>query len=128
MNASSNKGALLARIGVWMQVAQVVGVAFTVWGMMHAFEVLGASTAADPARLSGAIGVVLYSTAGGVAAGLVGCIFLTISITTYHYREPWIFWFLLTYGLLCTPFGLFFLVYCLIYRDEFLRPIQTAAI
>ena len=42
----------------------------------------------------------------------------------FRYRAEWFFWFLIIYGILLvgTPFGIFFLVYCLVYRREFLNP------
>jgi len=65
----------------------------------------------------------------GVVIGLAGLVFLLISLTSLRYRAEWFFWFLMIYGLmLCgafpfgTIFGIFFLVYCLTKRREFLNP------
>jgi hypothetical protein len=127
-HVAMTKGALLARIGVWMQVAQLVGVAFSVWCLMRGLNIIGTTGVDGPTSLSIAIGAVLDSMPASLAAGLIGCILLTISITTYRYREKWIFWFLVTYGVLFTPFGLFFLIYCLIKRKEFLQPVPIAVL
>lgn len=129
MNDSPSKGVLLAKLGAWMQLAQWLGMAFTSWGMIRAFRVLGtqAPNGGDPAQLSAAIGSVLYSALAGLVIGLVGCILLTVAITSCRYRAKWVFWFLVTYGALLTPFGLFFLIYCLIKKDEFLRPVSAVA-
>ena len=64
----------------------------------------------------------------GLVIGLVGLAFLLISLTSLRYRAEWFFWFLMIYGLiLCGAFpfgtvlGIFFLVYCLTKRREFLN-------
>ena len=64
----------------------------------------------------------------GLFVGLVGLILLIMALTISRYRAEWFFWFLLIYGLiLCvgfpftTAFGIFFLVYCLTKRREFLN-------
>jgi hypothetical protein len=64
----------------------------------------------------------------GLFVGLVGLVFLIVALTVSRYRAEWFFWFLLIYGLiLCvgfpftTAFGIFFLVYCLTKRREFLN-------
>jgi hypothetical protein len=63
-----------------------------------------------------------------MAIGLVGLVILLVSLILLRYRAEWFFWFLLIYGLmLCgafpfgTIFGVFFLVYCLTKRNEFLK-------
>jgi hypothetical protein len=64
----------------------------------------------------------------GLFVGFVGLIMLIVALTISRYRAEWFFWFLLIYGLiLCvgfpftTAFGIFFLVYCLTKRREFLN-------
>jgi hypothetical protein len=64
----------------------------------------------------------------GLLVGFIGLIFLIVSLTVSRYRAEWFFWFLMIYGLiLCgafpfgTVFGIFFLVYCLTKRREFLK-------
>ncbi|HZL14019.1 MAG TPA: hypothetical protein VFC85_07725 [Verrucomicrobiae bacterium] len=64
----------------------------------------------------------------GLLAGFVGLIMLITALTILRYRAEWFFWFLLIYGLiLCvgfpftTAFGIFFFVYCLTKRGEFLN-------
>ncbi len=123
---SSNSGAFIAKLGAWLQLAQVIGFAGTVNGMRKAFLTLKTSGAGDPEKLSGAIGEVLMAAAGGIAVSLVGVILVIIAITVCRYRAVWMFWFLCLYGGLMTPtyffpFGLFFLIYGLVKKDEFLR-------
>ena len=117
---ATKRGALLAKTGAWMQSIQILGWAITVWNMMRAFEVLGKSHANQPA-LGDATSGLLYALSAGYAVGILGCVFLTLAITRYHYRARWVFWFLVTYGVLLTPFGIFFLIFCVLKQREFLR-------
>ena len=117
----------MAKLGAWLQLAQVVGMGGTVIGMMKSFRVLSDSGTADPRRLSEAIGGVLASTFAGIAVSFIGLVLVTIAITAYRYRTGWMFWFLCIYGGLMTfsyflPIGLFFLIFALMKKDEFLRP------
>lgn len=128
----SNNGAFIAKLGAWLQFAQVIGLAGTVTGMMKAFRVLGTSGTADPAKLSGAIGEVLISSFIGIAVAFVGLILVIIAVAACRYRAVWMFWFLCIYGGLMIisyffPFGLFFLIYALVKKDEFLPRQQPSA-
>jgi biopolymer transport protein ExbB len=62
-----NTIAYLSVIGV---IAPMVGLTGTVLGMIDAFAVMGQAGAADPAKLSGAIGHVLHATAGGLIVAI----------------------------------------------------------
>jgi hypothetical protein len=122
----SNNGAFIAKLGAWLQLAQVIGLAGTVAGMMKAFQVLGTAGTSDPAKLSRAIGEVLWSSFAGIAVAFVGLILVLIAITACRYRAVWMFWFLCIYGGLMIfsyffPFGLFFLIYALVKKNEFLK-------
>jgi biopolymer transport protein ExbB len=67
-NASfQSKIAYLSVIGV---IAPMIGLTGTVIGMIQAFAAMGQSGAADPSKLSGAIGHVLYATASGLAVAI----------------------------------------------------------
>ena len=57
----------------------------------------------------------------GLALGVIGLVFLVIALVKFRYRAEWFFWFLMIYGslLIATPFGIFFVVYCLVHRREF---------
>lgn len=123
----SNSGAFIAKLGAWLQLAQVIGLASTVRGMTKAFQALGATGKGDPAKLSAAIGEVLRGALAGISVSLVGIVLALIAITACRYRAPWMFWFLCLYGGLMIPtyffpFGLFFLIYGLVKKDEFLQP------
>jgi len=124
--APSNSGAFIAKLGAWLQLAQFIGFARTVPGMMKAFRELGTATPGDPAVLSAIIGEVLIAVSVGIALSLIGILLVLIAITVCRYRAVWMFWFLCVYGGLIIfsyflPFGLFFLIYGLMKKDEFLR-------
>lgn len=123
----SNNGAFIAKLGAWLQLAQVIGIGGTVVGMMKSFRVLGESGHSNPSILSEAIGGVLISTFIGIALSFIGIVLVIIAITACRYRSAWMFWFLCIYGGLMSfshffPFGLFFFIYALVKKDEFLKP------
>lgn len=62
----------LSVIGV---IAPMVGLTGTVLGMIEAFALMGQAGAADPSRLSGAIGHVLHATAGGLIVAIPAFVF-----------------------------------------------------
>jgi len=65
--AFQSKIAYLSVIGV---IAPMIGLTGTVIGMIQAFAAMGASGAADPSKLSAAIGHVLYATAAGLVVAI----------------------------------------------------------
>ena len=67
-----NKIAYLSVIGV---IAPMVGLTGTVLGMISAFSVMGQAGAADPSKLSAAIGHVRNATAGGLIVAIPAFIF-----------------------------------------------------
>jgi len=124
--SSSQRGAFIAKLGAWLQLAQIIGFVGTAIGMVRAFSVLKTEGTSGPAKLSRAIGEVLWTTFAGISVSLVGVILVLIAITAYRYRALWMFWFLCLYGGLMIfsyffPFGLFFLIYALVKMEEFLR-------
>jgi len=66
------KIAYLSVIGV---IAPMVGLTGTVLGMIDAFALMGQAGAADPSKLSGAIGHVLHATAGGLIVAIPAFVF-----------------------------------------------------
>lgn len=62
----------LSVIGV---IAPMVGLTGTVLGMIDAFALMGQAGAADPSRLSAAIGHVLHATAGGLIVAIPAFVF-----------------------------------------------------
>lgn len=67
-----NRIAYLSVIGV---IAPMIGLTGTVVGMIQAFAAMGQAGAADPSKLSGAIGHVLHATASGLAVAIPAFIF-----------------------------------------------------
>ena len=67
-----SKIAYLSVIGV---IAPMVGLTGTVVGMIQAFAAMGQAGAADPSKLSGAIGHVLHATASGLAVAIPAFVF-----------------------------------------------------
>lgn len=67
-----NKIAYLSVIGV---IAPMIGLTGTVIGMIQAFAAMGQAGAADPSKLSGAIGHVLHATAAGLAVAIPAFVF-----------------------------------------------------
>ncbi|MBB5035533.1 MotA/TolQ/ExbB proton channel family protein [Prosthecobacter vanneervenii] len=128
--STSISGAFIARLGAWLQLAQLVGFVGTVTGMRKAFKALGSPSQGDTAELSRAIGDVLAASFTGIALSLVGILLILIAITVCRYRAVWMYWFLCIYGTLIffsyfMPFGLFFFIYALLKKEEFLRPNQS---
>ena len=128
---TSNSGKTLALTGALLQLGPLVGTVMTVIGMVQAFRTMESAQSGigDPARLSAAIGHVLYGVFAGLVRGLVGLVLLFVALLGSRYRAEWFFWFLCIYGGLLTlsfpfgtAFGIFFLVYCITRRGEFLRP------
>lgn len=64
--------AYLSVIGV---IAPMIGLTGTVFGMIEAFAAMGQAGAADPSKLSAAIGAVLYATAGGLLVAIPAFVF-----------------------------------------------------
>jgi biopolymer transport protein ExbB len=67
-----SKIAYLSVIGV---IAPMIGLTGTVVGMIQAFAAMGQAGAADPSKLSGAIGHVLHATAAGLAVAIPAFVF-----------------------------------------------------
>lgn len=68
----NSKIAYLSVIGV---IAPMIGLTGTVFGMIDAFAAMGQAGAADPSKLSAAIGAVLYATAGGLVVAIPAFVF-----------------------------------------------------
>ncbi len=138
-NSTPPKGKILAIIGTALQLAPfiwVIAYLVTLFRLLnlannpqpvdlnHPFEAFNATMSKMNSILGDGAVLLLI----GLLVGIVGLILLIIALTVSRYRAEWFFWFLLIYGLiLCagfpigTAFGIFFLVYCLTKRREFLN-------
>jgi hypothetical protein len=142
-------------LGLFLQLSVLIGVVGTCLGMVKAFHTLGepvseslqvlswkdssllkfsasrdsaagASAIGNPDKLSAAIGQVLESTVIGWAGNNLGVLLCLFALWHYRLRRQWMFWTSMLLGLFVMPFGLFLLVYCLVYRHEFFpRPIKV---
>ena len=65
----------IAYLSVLGVIAPMIGLAGTVFGMISAFDAMGQAGAADPSKLSAAIGAVLYATAGGLCVAIPAFVF-----------------------------------------------------
>jgi hypothetical protein len=133
------RGAFIAKLGAWLQVAPVLGIIATMFGMSKAFKVLAESGAGDPAKLSAAIGDVLVYTIIAITVAFAGLVLVTVAITVCRYRARWMLKFLRFYGVLTIvlslgllvfgqfqislylPFGLFFLIFARVKKHEFMQ-------
>jgi len=129
-SASHSPGALLAKLGAFLQVAQVVGFA-TMWWTLH-HDIQEARIA--PQELEATMQQVqsmnqlmeassIYMFAG-VGVAILGILMVILAATVYRYRAQWFFWFLCIYGAAMLlsymlPFGLFFVIYALLKKKEF---------
>jgi len=135
ITVSRPKGHWLAMIGAWMQLAPVLGMIGTIFGMIRAFKGLRSDTESqvgDPSLLSSAIGEVLIATFVGMSIALIGAVLMLVAVFACRYRSPWLFWLFIVLGLLYllafplgTLIGVVFLVVAFSKRMEFLPPLPN---
>jgi len=70
-------------IGALLLTSPLVSLWVTDFGMRHAFEELGNDGIAEPNRLAGHIGTVLWISAGGLIGLIAGVVILTASFVWY---------------------------------------------
>ncbi len=75
VGANARFQARIAYLSVIGVIAPMVGLTGTVVGMIQAFAAMGQAGAADPSKLSGAIGHVLHATASGLAVAIPAFVF-----------------------------------------------------
>ena len=121
-----NRGRSLAKIGAFLQLGPLIGLAATGIGMIHSFNTLEKANATDPRELAGKVGEVLIFTAIGFTLGLIGLAIIFTALFTTPYRSRWIFWLLLIEGMLLllafpvgTVLGVLICLYCLTHKAEF---------
>ncbi|MFO1485318.1 MAG: hypothetical protein U1F71_18300 [Verrucomicrobiaceae bacterium] len=123
---SSQRGAFIAKFGAWLQITHLYGITIVVASVNRAFREISGNSGADPTKLSAAIGEILIGAFCDMVITLPGLLLIMIAVTALRYRATWMFWFLCIYGGLMTfshffPFGLFFLIFALVKKDEFCR-------
>ena len=128
------KGKRFAVIGIVLQLAPCIPVLAYFAVILALFR--QASGTLDPAQGNALLGRaeaqvigVLVLTAACLLASLVGLVLFVVALTKLRYRAEWFFWFLVIYSVILlgafpigTAAAIFFWIYCLTRRQEFLKP------
>jgi hypothetical protein len=134
---SRPRGTFIAKVGAWLQLAQVIGILISLLAMMLVFNLDKPETINHAWMLFIPIGFSL---------SLIGAILIVAAITVFRFRSSWMYHLLSFYGplLICVYFipvvssfskpgypfmfclcqagiGLFFFVFALAKKNEFLR-------
>ena len=120
---NNNKGRKWALWGAWFQVGAVIGLIWTVIGMISSFQNVSPSGTALANGISSELTPVLIA----LVASFIGVILLAVALFRKKYRAAWFFWFLLIYGILIamnywegTVVGGLLIIYLIYKKDEFL--------
>jgi phosphoglycerol transferase MdoB-like AlkP superfamily enzyme len=110
--------------GAWLQVGAVIGLIWTVVGIISSFHKVLPSGAALANEISSELPPVLIA----LVASFIGAILLAVALFVKKYRAAWFFWFLLIYGILIamnywegTLIGGLLIIYLIYKKDEFLE-------
>jgi hypothetical protein len=120
---NNKKGRKWALWGAWLQVGAVIGLIWTVIGMISSFQNVSPSETALANGISSELTPVLIAS----VASFIGVILLAVALFRKKYRAAWFFWFLLIYGILIamnywegTAIGGLLIIYLFYKKDEFL--------
>jgi phosphoglycerol transferase MdoB-like AlkP superfamily enzyme len=121
---NKENGRKYALWGAWLQVGAVIGLIWTVIGMISSFQKVLPSGAALANEISNELTPVLFA----LVASFIGAILLAVALFVKKYRAAWFFWFLLIYGILITMnlgagtvIGGLLIIYLIYKKDEFLE-------
>ena len=110
--------------GAWLQVGAVIGLIWTVVGIISSFQKVLPSGAALAKEISSELTPVLIAS----IASFIGAILLAVALFVKKYRAAWFFWFLLIYGILIamnywegTLIGGLLIIYLIYKKYEFLE-------
>ena len=113
--------------GAWLQVGAVIGLIWTVVGIISSFQQVLPSGAALAKEISSELTPVLTPVLIASVASFIGAILLAVALFVKKYRAAWFFWFLLIYGILIamnywegTVIGGLLIIYLFYKKDEFL--------
>ena len=127
MKTEESHGRTLALTGAWLQFCPFIGMLSVFVGVGHLFNQHGSHQAVDINQVASGLMFVNLVFMAGLLLGLIGLIFIAISLIRYQYRAVWFFWFLIIYGVILlvkfpvgTVVGVLFLITSFILRDEFL--------
>ena len=120
---NKENGRKYALWGAWLQVGAVIGLIWTVIGMISSFQNVSPSGTAMANGISNELTPVLIAS----VASFIGVILLAVALFRKKYRAAWFFWFLLIYGILIamnywegTVIGGLLIIYLIYKKDEFL--------
>ena len=120
---NKENGRKYALWGAWLQVGAVIGLIWTVIGMISSFQNVSPSGTALANGISNELTPVLIAS----VASFIGAILLAVALFGKKYRAAWFFWFLLIYGILIamnywegTAIGGLLIIYLFYKKDEFL--------
>ena len=120
---NKENGRKYALWGAWLQVGAVIGLIWTVIGMISSFQNVSPSGTAMANGISNELTPVLIAS----VASFIGVILLAVALFRKKYRAAWFFWFLLIYGILIamnywegTVIGGLLIIYLFYKKDEFL--------
>ena len=120
---NKENGRKYALLGAWLQVGAVIGLIWTVIGMISSFQNVSPSGTALANEIASELPPVLI----GSVASFFGAILLAVALFVKKYRAAWFFWFLLIYGILIamnywegTVVGGLLVIYLIYKKGEFL--------
>ena len=120
---NNKNGRKYALWGAWLQVGAVIGLIWTVIGMISSFQNVSPSGTALANGISSELTPVLIAS----VASFIGVVLLAVALFRKKYRAAWFFWFLLIYGILIamnywegTLIGGLLIIYLFYKKDEFL--------
>ena len=126
-NMNKKNGRAFALWGAWLQLGAVIGLFWTVVGMVGAFQKISQSEPASAGALANELSISLITTVIGMIPAFIGVILMAVALFGKKYRAPWFFWFLIGYGVLWavnypegTVFGCALIIYLIWKKDEFL--------
>jgi hypothetical protein len=122
-NMNKKNGRAFALWGAWLQLGAVIGLLWTVVGMVR----ISQSEPASAGALANEISISLITTVIGMIPAFIGVILMAVALFGKKYRARWFFWFLIGYGVLWavnypegTVFGCASIIYLIWKKDEFL--------
>jgi len=120
---NKENGRAFALWGAWLQLGAVIGLLWTVVGMVR----ISQSEPATAGALANEISISLITTVIGMIPAFIGVILMAVALFGQKYRAQWFFWFLIVYGVLGavnypegTVFGCALIIYLIWKKDEFL--------
>jgi hypothetical protein len=134
-SASSRIGEKLALFGIVLQVGSLLGIVIASVWQIHAMSALNAHGPTSLEAFSNVKGSFLALTGVCIVSFLASLVLLCLALVVCRCRASWFFWFLVIYSwpllLLMPPVGtaaaVFFLVYSLSRRNEFISQMPVSA-